>query len=82
MMPRTSGTACMISRCISRSVSAASSTLMVGCLRRVTTGVPSSITGMKVEPMRVNSRPASTSPASAAAPTSSGLRIAQPRKGS
>ncbi len=38
----------MIARWIRRSVSAATSTLIVGCLRTVTTGVPSSITGMKV----------------------------------
>ena len=38
---------------MARSVSAACSTLTVGCLRKVTTGVPSSITGMKVEPIRV-----------------------------
>ena len=62
--------------------SAAASTLMVGCLRTVTTGVPSSMTGMKVEPIWVKRKPASPSPATATAPTFSGLRIAQPRKGS
>ena len=67
---------------MARSVSAACSTLTVGCLRKVTTGVPSSITGMKVEPIRVYSTPARTSPARAAAPTLSGLTMAQARKGS
>jgi hypothetical protein len=53
MMPRTSGTCSRIWRWMIMSVSAACSTLTVGCLRSVTTGVPSSITGMKVEPIRV-----------------------------
>ena len=42
----------MIWRWIWMSVAAAASTPMVGCLRIVTTGVPSSMTGMKVEPIR------------------------------
>jgi hypothetical protein len=54
----------------------------VGCLRSVTTGVPSSIVGMKVEPMPVYRKPARANPATAAAPTLSGLTMAQARKGS
>ena len=43
----------LISSCwMRRSVCAASSTEIVGNLRIDTTGVPSSITGMKVSPMR------------------------------
>ncbi len=50
--PRTSGTAARIARWIARSVSAAPATLIVGCLRTVSTGVPSSMTGMNVLPVR------------------------------
>ena len=57
IIPFTSGTFSMISRWISLSVSAATATLIVGCLRTVMTGVPSFITGMKVWPIRVNSEP-------------------------
>ncbi len=52
MIRRISGTAVISSRWMRRSVWAVSSTEMVGCLRIVTIGVPSSMVGIKVAPMR------------------------------
>ena len=82
MMPRTSGTRARISAAMRMSVSAALSTLMVGCLRTVTTGVPSSMVGMKMEPICPKARKAATSPAMAVPPITSGFFSAHSRKGS
>ena len=82
IMPFTSGTFSMISRWISRSVSAATETLIVGCLRMVMTGVPSSITGMKVWPRREKAKPATTRPQTATPATMSGRSSARSSSGS